>query len=477
MVLIRFIVLLGVVLFSFTVGLSSSRQAEVQLPFDLLVSFSFVLFMVVLVLMWAVNSFRAVGAIPAMLGMTFMAVVTVILPEAIIWRAAESQQAVRESTATPTEPAPDASQLWYSFKDEEGKPVNAGWFYKPTTMPGYLRRLHYGGIAIWAILSALIFGWLATSRRPYDWVEVNVSRLLTVSRHVWFLIACIVLILVPIWVLKDFGELYYHISPREFFDPKDPLAETLIEIYKLVWLPFALAVIGLLSSRQLRAIAAPLLELGLDVLNYFPPIRRANREGTKRWSVDSWRWLRLALGGWQNPTERSAQDVLAIRLRNLLRLVHTRLLRTSRNGPVLVVAHSLGSVISLSALERPTASRPCKGPGELPDGLEVYLVTLGSPLALLATAYPKQYGTNQKAPWVMPSVRLWQNLYRSADVVGRAISQAVFIKAQTHGVVDKCLGQGTHANYYTDERLAKALMQFWPTLKSAGEAASPVRTN
>jgi hypothetical protein len=310
MLLVRFLVLLAVVLLSLTVGLSSLRQAEIQLPCDLLVSSSFVGFMGSLALLWMGNRFRTVGGIPAMLGLTFLAVVTVILPEAIIWKGSESKQAEQKSTAKGAEPAQVPLEPWRCVPDDEHwycfpTHVNALWFYVPTTMPGFLRRLPYGVIILWATAAALIFAWLATRRgRPdSDSVEKGVGGLLFISKMFWILISFIILIVVPLWELYNFWQLLVDASlPRRLYKPDDQWAKTLTQFYELVWLPFALAAVGLLSSRQLRAAAAPLLDFGLDVLNYFPPIRRADWKGGKRWSIDSWPWLRRILGGWQSPS-------------------------------------------------------------------------------------------------------------------------------------------------------------------------------
>jgi alpha-beta hydrolase superfamily lysophospholipase len=99
--------------------------------------------------------------------------------------------------------------------------------------------------------------------------------------------------------------------------------------------------------------------------------------------------------------------VLRARLRALIELAGRR-----HRGPLRVVAHSLGSIIALSALD------DWQGPGAV-----VELTTIGSPLMLLARRLPCEYGAARldRGHRRMPAVVRWRNYYFDQDLIGRRL--------------------------------------------------------
>ena len=137
----------------------------------------------------------------------------------------------------------------------------------------------------------------------------------------------------------------------------------------------------------------------IDVLNYLPP----------RPYIDAW-WLpRLLLGGRRSTGRPSLHEVLRVRLRALIELAGRR-----HGEPVRVVAHSLGTIIALSALD----DWPGAGAGTAVD-----LTTIGSPLMLLAERLPCQYGAARQdgGHRHLPAVVRWRNYYLDQDMIGRRI--------------------------------------------------------
>src|SRR5271157_3139817 len=118
----------------------------------------------------------------------------------------------------------------------------------------------------------------------------------------------------------------------------------------------------------------------------------------------------------RGPDRGALDEVLRHRLRGLIRLASER-----HGGPVLLVAHSLGSVIALTALDGWAEETGAAGESPPPP---VDLVTMGSPLAMVAQAYPHLFGQERSGGrgWRLRAARSWANLYTSLDGVGRRLA-------------------------------------------------------
>ena len=108
-------------------------------------------------------------------------------------------------------------------------------------------------------------------------------------------------------------------------------------------------------------------------------------------------------------------------------------LRNRQPGiPVVIVAHSQGSVITWTLL---------RDKGDVAD----LLVTVGSPLS---TIYTRFLGEEFQGRFTLPVP--WHNLFRDGDYVGGAVNGSA---------VNESIGRGTHTGYWSDEVFARHLAQ------------------
>jgi pimeloyl-ACP methyl ester carboxylesterase len=186
-----------------------------------------------------------------------------------------------------------------------------------------------------------------------------------------------------------------------------------------------------------RSTLAPLFELALDVMNYFPPMRGWDRIAPLRWM----------LGGTRRWRGAGLAKTLQARLRSLLAAAG----QANSGRPVHVLAHSLGSIIALSALE--------KKPQINSNATPVTLWLMGSPIALLSVNYPAWYGDlRSKKSWDLSNVEQVRNRYCEGDLVGRNVSPWLKLAEPLGDVDDHSLGDGGHTGYFQDPRLAKVLL-------------------
>lgn len=87
--------------------------------------------------------------------------------------------------------------------------------------------------------------------------------------------------------------------------------------------------------------------------------------------------------------------------RTLDQRIRDRVLQAMGDGPAIVVAHSLGSVVSFEALQ--------DFPGDVP-----LLVTLGSPLGMRTVVWPRVRPTPPRTP---ATVRRWLNFWDRDDII------------------------------------------------------------
>jgi lipase (class 3) len=112
-------------------------------------------------------------------------------------------------------------------------------------------------------------------------------------------------------------------------------------------------------------------------------------------------------------------------------------LRSQAPGvPLVVVGHSLGSVIASHAVSSVLSDM------ETPSGIT--LVTLGSPLNYLYRVFPTVVkGPHQLSEEITPRAR-WLNFWRAADPIGKALD------TEPGKSVQYCVGNGTHPDYWSD---------------------------
>jgi hypothetical protein len=131
---------------------------------------------------------------------------------------------------------------------------------------------------------------------------------------------------------------------------------------------------------------------------------------------------------------------------------------------VRVVAHSLGSIVALSALEGGRASAP-----------GVDLTTMGCPLMLLAERLPRAYGRARPdhGRRTLAGVARWRNFYFSQDVIGRGLAEDVCLPGpdSTKFEPSLALGEGTHTDYFPDRRFGSAFLGYGAGAGAGLEAA------
>jgi pimeloyl-ACP methyl ester carboxylesterase len=181
------------------------------------------------------------------------------------------------------------------------------------------------------------------------------------------------------------------------------------------------------------------------------------------------------------PRDRTPRARIAERYTSLLRYLAAWRDDTGRGyEQVVVVAHSLGTVITVELLRYLRASDDVVQPSPLRAlGLErgasgpigVHLVTMGSPLRqLFGRFFPHLYGWTRAdegdaasdKPSAAPlGVSAWVNAYRSGDYVGRQLWRAATAPgvydrtagpppADAEGRSEWCIGAGAHTHYWDD---------------------------
>lgn len=139
------------------------------------------------------------------------------------------------------------------------------------------------------------------------------------------------------------------------------------------------------------------------------------------------------------------------RLIQILGDVISRIEKASPNARILIIGHSLGSVlVSHSVLTLPMIPRR-----------RLFLITLGSPLRLMSRVFFPIVKTPQslvEAYRTESTVACWLHLYRDSDIIGRSLGlpeSPLFVEAG--------LGDGPHWNYLSDKRLWKKIVQLLDT--------------
>ena len=145
----------------------------------------------------------------------------------------------------------------------------------------------------------------------------------------------------------------------------------------------------------------------------------------------------------------------SVRRRNILVIVRDAIDTIQAANPqaqILVVGHSLGSVVVTQALVGLRPPRP------------LTLVTLGSPLPLIARVFPSIVQPVEALSQIYlgdGTINCWFHAYRDSDVIGRSL-----LRSPGKGYIECGLGDGPHWNYFSDARLWRkiaALVEADPT--------------
>jgi len=400
------------------------RYYDVIFPLDL-ATFTIIMgFSILRFLLWLADRRVARNSVTAGLTLAITLLVTQALPLTVLELTGFDQKA-------------NSLETWYNISPLGAQESNNGapWFYYTNSLPGFIPYLEYGLITIWAIATGLFYG-LRIHGAPIqlednvgaERIERRMARALTGSYRFWVALTFIALVITPIvwWAeflcVRTTGHSFYFL-----YDPGLSVAFDPIQSFiKNFWTRFVsyiafVFVWGVLTLPWLRRGITPLLELVFDISNYFPPVP----------ILDDHTASRLLLGGQRRPPHFGSLDqALVVRLRELLHFVHAR-----HGVPVVVVGHSLGSIIALSALDdwQPEQEVPW-----------IYLITMGNPLTLLMKFFPHLYGQDRsRGGWNLHCVCRWLNLYRAGDPIGRKLS---FFKASANTKSPEGVrkGSGTH---------------------------------
>jgi len=132
------------------------------------------------------------------------------------------------------------------------------------------------------------------------------------------------------------------------------------------------------------------------------------------------------------------------RLLGVIRQILAKIEDEQSDGRVMLVGHSLGSVAVTKAIDGASCRKP------------ILLVTLGSPLKLMARVFP---GVVDCPAAFMARYReagtleCWLHAYRDSDIIGRSLGAV-----SEMGYIECGLGDGPHWNYFSDPRLWNKLI-------------------
>jgi lipase (class 3) len=112
------------------------------------------------------------------------------------------------------------------------------------------------------------------------------------------------------------------------------------------------------------------------------------------------------------------------------------------NAPILVVGHSLGSVLAAHAVASLSPDEPCLK--------RTSLVTMGSSLNYLSRAFPSSVQAAPQLSETMCERVRWINFWRRRDPVGKKLNIG-------GSAVQYSVGSGGHPNYWSDSRVWKAV--------------------
>ena len=355
----RLVINLGLTAIDAFTDVPDVHAAEISLPFDLAVSLSLLAFGLLALILRGVAGLRQVRTFPAVLALTIASLLAECVPLAAATRTPQGLDASQEGTPTAK---PAETQPWFDLGVAK---VDVRWFSAPNTLPGFWPYLVFGLVVLWAAVSGTSFLALTVrSRRlvgddPADPAVANamarrLDRNLRRDRAAWWIIAVNAMVVAPLLDWGQFLMLRSGVTPSTLADPAtDPeVIRVLVTYCDLIIVPFVVVTSAVLFAGRLRAELAPLVELALDVMNYLPTFPRLDANGATR----------FFLGGSRGPDRTALGDVLRYRLRSLIELAASR-----HDGPVLLVGHSLGSIMRACGpgrmVGRSGGRRPDAAPG------------------------------------------------------------------------------------------------------------------
>jgi hypothetical protein len=113
------------------------------------------------------------------------------------------------------------------------------------------------------------------------------------------------------------------------------------------------------------------------------------------------------------------------------------------NVPIVVVGHSLGSVLAAHAVASLASDEPCLK--------HTVLVTMGSPLNYLSQAFPSSVQTVERLSQTICERVRWVNFWRRRDPIGKKLNIG------DRRVVQRCVGKGGHPDYWSDRKVWRAV--------------------
>jgi hypothetical protein len=367
-------------------------------------------------------------------------------------------------------------------------PIGCNRFYQAHTWTGAAPYLLSGMVVVWsvAVMGVLYaglalqprfsadatLGLLPGDRKKADRVGRWMDRVATLSAGFWGAVGLSALFAFPLLFLAQAAQISLlhemparlYIARSEYQTGYDRFVQKLLifYVYDLAYLLFLL-LWGAAAWPWMRATVKPVLELTNDVTGYFPRV-----EG-----VDQVASLRVLLGGL--PVE--GPILIEQRLTDRLRAALTQIHRT-HGGPVILVTHSLGTVISAKALDH------WNGPVEVADDgdgckhgrgdFAINWITMGSPLKTLSNLYPHLYGDERGRGegWSLPTVHRWYNLYHGGDLVGRDLLFGDLRLGPGADVRNAVLGDGGHGGYFSDDLVAGLVLDWYGVPGPAALAVS-----
>jgi hypothetical protein len=133
---------------------------------------------------------------------------------------------------------------------------------------------------------------------------------------------------------------------------------------------------------------------------------------------------------------RERRKILQYNLRNLI----CRLTNQCPEANIIVMAHSLGTLLAVHALRNSEAIRNKK----------TILITLGSPMKMMSRLSKKISDPSRLAAEFRDkdTVQLWFNFWRDQDFIGRSL-----FNGDEANCAEEALASGGHTNYWADSSL------------------------
>lgn len=459
----RLSVALGYIAIGFVpfVAVTRATTIRVLLWFDLITSISalaFLLFLLVRTVTCSIQRGRAIAlreAGTACAALTLAGLFSQMLPFSIRGTI-ELTETLHKSGWSGLQQLVSASVTGGSQRTEAVLPER---FYSINSVTGFISYCSMAGLLGWVVILLVLYGFARWPGRgsTTEWMNRCMA---------WTCFALAGLSVLWLGLLSSFWaiDVGTHVQTgSRFFDllivpERDPIIDVIVNGFvALCWvvaMPLYATAFLFVTFESIRSALIPASDLVLDVVNYLPTIPGIDRRGF---------YCRLYGGRWRVASRGSLDARLARRLRALVAHVHGL-----DGGPIAIVAHSLGTMIGLAALhgwdrhlgETNVAGLEGNVPVPPPSDLEIELVTMGSPLVAMATAYPQDYDPSATGGmWRLPCVRTWRNLFQSADYVGREIAQRYEGKHGLQTVDNHDLGAGGHTGYFSHDHVAESLVR------------------